>query len=453
MKIPPRSRGAMQVRAARSYLTRRVHVPVQAFIHTEEISGIILFATAVVAIIWSNSPWAGSYFKLWETIVTVDVGVFSISEDLQHWVNDGLMAIFFFVVGLEIKRELVHGELSTPRRAALPVLAALGGMLVPLLIYLLFNAGRDGSMGWGIPMATDIAFALGVLALLGKRIPAQVRVFLLTLATVDDIGAIVAIAIFYTESFSLQALGIALLLLSLIIAMQFSKVHSAPIYVFVGVLFWVAVLKSGIHATIAGVILGLLVRANPRLSSNTFVKSSERLLTRLRNTIVQDNRDRSEVLLGQIEELVRGTEAPLERLERRVHPWVSYVILPLFALANSGLTLSSDIVRDATSSPVTLGIVVGLLVGKFVGVVGAAWISVRLRIASVSTQLTWQYVVGVGLLAGIGFTVSLFITGLAFDDAKLISNAKLGILVASILAGLGGYTFLRRVVPNTFKNV
>lgn len=238
----------MQVRAARSYLTRRLHLPVQVFIHTEEVSGVILFATALLAIIWSNSPWAASYFNLWETIVTVDVGVFSISEDLQHWVNDGLMAIFFFVVGLEIKRELVHGELSDPRRAALPVVAALGGMLVPLLIFLILNVGGDGVRGWGIPMATDIAFALGVLALLGTRIPAQVRVFLLTLASVDDIGAIVVIAVFYTESFSLKALLIALLLLGIIIAMQLSKVRSAPVYVFVGVLFWVAVLKSGIHS-------------------------------------------------------------------------------------------------------------------------------------------------------------------------------------------------------------
>lgn len=448
MKIPPRSRGALEVRAPRSYFTRQVHLPVQAFIHTEEVSGILLFATAVVAIVWSNSPWAASYFNFWETIVTVDVGLLSISEDLQHWVNDGLMAIFFFVVGLEIKRELVHGELSDLRRAALPVAAALGGMLLPLLIFLILNVGGNGVRGWGIPMATDIAFALGVLALLGRQIPTQVRVFLLTLATVDDVGAIVAIAIFYTGSFSLESLIVALLLLGIIIAMQRGEVRSTPVYIFFGVLFWVAVLKSGVHATIAGVILGLLVPANPYFNRDTFVESAEKLLNRFRTTLVQGNQDRSEVLLGKIEELVRGTEAPLERLERRVHPWVSYAILPLFALANSGITLSSDVVSNAASSPVTLGIVLGLLVGKFVGVVGFAWIAVRLQVATLSTQLTWSYIVGVGLLAGIGFTVSLFIAGLAFRDAELVSNAKLGILTASILAGLAGYTFLRRVVAS-----
>ena len=444
MKIPPRSRGALQVRADRSYLTRQLHLPVQTFIHTEEVSGVILFATAVIAIFWSNSPWAESYFNLWETIVTLDLGVLSISEDLQHWVNDGLMVIFFFVVGLEVKRELVHGELSNPRRAALPMIAALGGMLLPLLIFLSLNVGGDGARGWGIPMATDIAFALGVLALLGRRIPVQARVFLLTLATVDDIGAILVIAVFYTESFSFQSLGIALLLLCLIIALQRAKVRSTPIYIFVGVLFWVAVLKSGVHATIAGVILGLLVRANPYFSRSTFVESVESLLNRCRNTIAEGDWDRSEVLLGQIEELVRDTEAPLERLERQVHPWVSYLVLPLFALANSGLTLSADVVRDAVSSPVTLGIVAGLLVGKFLGVVGFTWIAVRLQIASLSSQLTWRHIVGVGLLAGIGFTVSLFITGLAFEDPKLVLDAKLGVFVASIVSGIAGYTFLRR---------
>ena len=448
MKIPPRSRGVLQVRVNRSHFTRRLHVPVQTFIHTEEISGIILFIAAVVAIIWSNSPWAESYFHLWETVITIDVGVLSISEDLHHWVNDGLMAIFFFVVGLEIKRELVHGELSDPRRAVLPVAAALGGMVLPLLIFLIFNANGNGSRGWGIPMATDIAFALGVLALLGKRIPTQAKIFLLTLATVDDLGAILVIAVFYTETFSFPALGIALLLLGILLVIQRSKVNSVPIYIFVGVLFWVAVLKSGVHATIAGVILGLLVPASPQRSHHTFLESAEKLFKRLRHTLVLDNHDKSEVLLGQLEELVLSSEAPLERLERQVHPWVSYLILPLFALANSGLTLSSDVLGNAASSTVTLGIMVGLMVGKFVGVIGFAWIVVRLRLASLSTQMTWQYIVGIGFLAGIGFTVSLFVTGLAFEDAQLISNAKVGILVASIFAGLAGYTFLRRIVPN-----
>lgn len=436
------------MRADSSYLTRRVYLPVQNFIHTEEISGIILFVAAVVAIVWSNSPWAESYFHLWETVFTIGVGPFSISEDLRHWVNDGLMAIFFFVVGMEVKRELVHGELSDPRRAVLPVAAALGGMVVPALLFLSLNFSGDGVRGWGIPMATDIAFALGVLALLGKQIPSSVRVFLLTLATVDDIGAILVIAVFYTENLSFVSLEVALLLLGIVFALQRSQVRSALIYVLIGVLFWVGVLKSGIHATIAGVLLGFLVPAHPNFSRNAFVESAERLLNRCKETIIQGDRDHSEVLLGQLEELVRGTEAPVERLERQFHPWVSYVILPLFALANSGLTLSGDVVRTAVSSPVTLGVMAGLLVGKLVGVLGATWIAIRLQIATPLPQVTWSYLIGIGLLAGIGFTVSLFITGLAFEEAELVSNAKLGIFVASIISGLGGYIYLRKVVAN-----
>jgi NhaA family Na+:H+ antiporter len=421
---------------------------VQDFIHTEEISGIILFVAALVAIVWSNSPWAESYFHFWETVLTIGVGPFSVSEDLQHWVNDGLMAIFFFVVGMEVKRELVHGELSDPRRAVLPVAAALGGMVVPALLFLSFNIGGDGARGWGIPMATDIAFALGVLALLGRQIPSVVRIFLLTLATVDDIGAILVIAIFYTENLSFIALEVSLLLLGIIFALQRSEVRSALVYVLIAVLFWVGVLKSGIHATIAGVFLGFLVPAHPNFSRSTFVESADRLLSRCKETIIQGDRDHSEVLLGQLEELVRGTEAPLERLERQFHPWVSYIVLPLFALANSGITLSSDVIRTAVSSPVTLGVMVGLLVGKLIGVVGASWLAVRLRIATPLPQMTWSYLIGIGLLAGIGFTVSLFITGLAFEEAELVANAKIGIFAASIIAGLGGYIYLRKVVAN-----
>lgn len=449
MKPSPRSRGATEFRAAHSYLTRRVFLPVEDFIHTEEVSGIILFATAVVALLWSNSPWAASYFNLWETTITVDVGLFSISENLQHWVNDGLMAIFFFVVGLEIKRELVHGELSDLRRATLPVAAALGGMVLPALLFLSFNFNGDGVQGWGIPMATDIAFALGVLALLGKRIPAQVRIFLLTLATVDDIGAILVIACFYTESFSLAAVGVALLLLGLILVIQSNRLRNGFVYALICVLFWAAVLKSGVHATVAGVILGLLVPANPYFSHDTFAESAERLLKGFRNTLDQGEQYDSEVLLGRLQELTRDSEAPLERLEQLVHPWVSYLILPLFALANSGITLSIESIGDAASSPVTLGIVAGLLVGKLVGVVGAAWVAVRLGIASLATHMTWLHVIGVGFLAGIGFTVSLFITGLAFEDPASISNAKLGILLASIIAAIAGYTFLRRVATKS----
>jgi NhaA family Na+:H+ antiporter len=443
VSIPPRSRGSVGAQAERSYIARQVILPAQAFIHTQAVSAAVLFAAALTAIIWANSPWKESYFDLWETTIIVDVGLFSIEKDLRHWVNEGLMVFFFFVVTLEIKRELVHGELSDPRRAALPVAAALGGMTLPAAIYLALNAGGDGERGWGIPMATDVAFALGVLALVGKRIPTEVRIFLLALAIVDDIGAIAVIALFYSEAISLEALGIAVLLLGVIIAMSRGGVNSMNPYFVVGALLWVAVLKSGINATITGVVLGTLAPATPYFAERTFADSTDRLVQRFRGAVAEGNEELAETILGQMEELVLGTEAHLERLLRLLQPWTSYAAVPLFALANAGITLSGEAVGDAASSSVTLGVIAGLLAGKLLGIVGFSWIAVRLGLCSLPRGMTWAQMVGVGLIAGIGFTVSLFITDLAFTDSELVSNAKIGIVVASVLAGMVGYVLLR----------
>jgi NhaA family Na+:H+ antiporter len=445
MSVPPRSRGSVGAQAEHSYLARQVLLPIQAFVHTEATAGVILLAAAVGAIIWANSPWDRSYSDLWETTITVDVRLFSISEDLRLWINKGLMAFFFFVVGLEIKRELVHGELGSPRRAALPAVAALGGMVLPALLFLALNAGGDGARGWGIPMAVDIAFALGVLALLGRRVPSEVRIFVLALAIADDIGAILVVAIFYSEGFSLEALGVALLLLGVIVAMNRAGVRGLNAYLLVGALFWVAVFKSGVHATIAGVVLGLLAPASPYFSKRTFAESIGTLVAGFRRAIAQGDEERAEVVLGQLEELTQGTEAPLERLERLFHPLTSYAVLPLFALANAGLDLSGDVFKDAVSSSVTLGIILGLVVGNPLGIVGFSWVAVRLGITSLPAGMRWAHMVGIGLLGGVGFTVSLFITGLAFEDAELISEAKVGILAASVIAGLASYAFLRAV--------
>jgi NhaA family Na+:H+ antiporter len=439
MNVPPRSRGSVTSQAERSYIARQVLLPAQAFIHTQALGGIVLMAAAVAAIVWANSPWDDSYVDLWETTITVDVNIFSIDEGLRHWINDGLMVVFFFVVALEIKRELVLGELSEPRRAALPVTAALGGMIVPAAIYFAFNATGDGQRGWGIPMATDMAFALGVLALLGRRIPVELRIFLLAIAIVDDIAAILVIAVFYTDALSLQALGIAVLLLGVIVAMSRIGVLSMTPYF----LIWVAVLKSGVHATIAGVVLGLLAPASPQFTKQTFAESSQRLSERIRAAEEQGDEETAEAVLGQMEELVLGTEAPLERLERLLQPWTSYVVVPLFALANAGIVLSGDAIRDAVSSPVTQGVMLGLVVGKPVGIVSFSWLAVRFGICSLPKGTTWAQMAGLGLVAGIGFTVSVFITGLAFTDADLVSDAKIGILSASVLAGLAGYAWLR----------
>ncbi len=445
MKVPPRSHGMLTLRAERSFATRRLLLPVQAFIYTQGNSSIVLLAAALAALVWANTPWKSSYSSLWHTTLTVDLAVLAISQDLEHWVNDALMTIFFFVVGLEIKRELVHGELSTVRKAALPVVAAVGGMGVPALLYVALNAGGEGFHGWGIPMATDIAFALGALALLGNRIPAELKVFLLALAVVDDIGAILVIAAFYSEGVSFQALGVAVGLVVLTFVMDRAGVRNVYAYVVVGILLWLAVFKSGVHATIAGVVLGLITPAQPYFSISSFAESAQALLGRFRAAMGRHDEDEVEAVLGEFEELAQGTEAPVERLERIVSPWASYLVLPLFALANAGVELSPGALMEALSSRITHGVVLGLVVGKLVGIVGASWLAVRLGAGSLPGDVRWKHITGVGLIAGIGFTVSLFVTGLAFEDSRAVAEAKTGILGASVLAGLLGYIWLRVV--------
>ena len=443
MRTPPRSRGILKVRAERSFVIRDVILPAQTFFHTPTISGALLFAAAVVAMFWANSPWAQAYERLWSAPMTVDLALLTISQDLRHWVNDGLMTIFFFVIGLEIKREVLDGALSSPRRATLPAMAAVGGMVCPALIYLALNAGGQTAKGWGIPVATDIAFAVGVLALLGSRIPSEVRIFLLALAIVDDIGAILVIALFYSHTFSLPAFAAALGLLAVMLILKRWHLLRPPWLVLCGVLFWVAVLKSGIHATIAGVILGLIASSQPTFKPATFADSVEALLGRFRDALDRHEPERIADTFGQMEALSEGTEAPLDRLERRIHPWSAYLVMPLFALANAGVPISGSMLYEAVTSWMAWGIIVGLVLGKFAGVAGFAWLALRLNLAQLPAQITRRHLLGVGCLAGIGFTMSLFIAGIAFDDAALISIAKLAILVASLLSGVSGYCILR----------
>ncbi|MBP6704852.1 MAG: Na+/H+ antiporter NhaA [Vicinamibacteria bacterium] len=411
----------------------------------------MLLACAVVALLWANSPWSQSYFALRDIPVSFQIGAFSVAMDLQHWINDGLMAIFFFVVALEIKRELISGDLSDKRKAALPVAAALGGMIVPAGLYLALNFGGAGALGWGIPMATDIAFAVAILALLGERVPSQLRIFLLTFAIADDVGSILVIAVYYTAHFSLEAMGLAIGVLGLMLAMRRLGFRSTLAYVLPAVVFWVAMLKSGVHATIAGVILGAITPAKSSGRKSTFVETMRATLPDVRDSLDREESERSEVMIGRIEELARQTESPLERLERMVHPWTSYLVLPLFALVNAGVALSAEFIRQALTSSVTLGVMLGLVVGKVVGVTGFAWLSVRLGWATMPGGVAWPHITGAGLIGGVGFTVSLFITGLAFSDKMLIEEAKVGVLAASLIAALGGYLFLllysRRTQP------
>lgn len=441
MTAPPRTRGSTSVLAEHSPLARRMLLPAQSMIHSQVVRGAVLFAATLVALIWANSPWSPSYFDLRETELSIDFGVVGVSLSFQHWINDGLMTIFFFAVGLEIKREILHGELKGWKKAGLPVLAALGGMVLPALLYLAVTFESDARRGWGIPMATDIAFALGLLALLGDRIPSRLRVFLLALATVDDIGAILVIALFYTDSLSIWALGLAGALLSSVLFMRWVGVRGIQYYAFVGAAFWLALQQAGVHPTIGGVLLGLATPATPWFSYRRFADSAGELLDEFTRQLDRCDVNTAEALLGGIEGLVRETEAPLERLERLLQPWVSFLVLPLFALANAGVELSGESVGDALSSPITHGIVLGLFVGKVIGISAVSWVAVRLGLVALPEDVSWRHIFGAGSVGGIGFTVSLFIAELAFEGIG-DEEAKIGIILASLIAGLTGYLVL-----------
>ena len=426
-----------------SNLVRALRAPIQNFIHTEEVGAVILLLAAASALGLANSPWSDRYFDFWHTYISIDIHVFTLSEDLGHLVNDGLMAVFFFVVGLEIKRELLHGELSTFRRAALPVAAAIGGMAVPALIYFSFNPSGEGAVGWGIPMATDIAFALGVLALLGSRIPSELRVFLLGLAVFDDLGAIAVIAVFYVDTISWTDLGLGVATFAALAVCLRMGVRSSVFYVILCVVMWQFFLKSGVHATLAGVLVAAVVPSEPRIHRRDYAAAVEELLDDFRLAMENGDEDGAETIAEEIERLSRGTEGPMERLEGIIHPWVSFLILPVFALANAGIVFTSETASEAAASSVTLGIAAGLLAGKVVGIMGLTWLAVRLGIGALPSAVTWNHVLGVASLCGMGFTVSLFISGIAFDDPALVDQAKIGVFGASLLAGAAGYLLLR----------
>ncbi|PFG73271.1 Na+/H+ antiporter NhaA [Tepidiforma thermophila] len=426
----------------RRFVVRRFVRPAQRFAAIEASGGIVLLLGALIALAWVNSPWEQSYHDLWETELALDLHLFKIEQHLGHAVNDGLMVLFFFVVGLEIKRELVSGELSSPRRAILPAAAALGGMLGPALIYTAFNIGTETAHGWGIPMATDIAFAVGVLTLLGRRVPAPLKVFLLALAVADDLGGIVVIAVFYTESLSFEALGWAALVLLVILVINRGGVSAIGPYVFLGVLFWAAMLKSGIHATIAGVILAMLTPSRPYYTDEDFDATLERLQTEYALARADGDHDRMQQALAQIEDLASGMESPLDRLEHRLAPWTAFVIVPIFAIANAGVAVSGEMLREAVSSPVTLGVALGLVLGKPIGIFLTSWVCVRLGLAQLPANTSFRQVLGAGMIAGIGFTVALFIAGLSFENPAHLDEAKVGILAASALAGVLGSAYL-----------
>jgi NhaA family Na+:H+ antiporter len=443
MQVPPRSYGSAKTLARRSFVARRLVLPTQRFFHTEGPGGVLLLLSSIASLVLANSPWSHWLSAVLALHLGFEVGPFPIYQgDIRELINDGLMTVFFYIAGLEIKRELLEGRLSSLKRAALPILAALGGMIVPATLYYACNFGKSSAHGWGIPMATDIAFSVGVLILLGDRVPPAARVFLLALAIADDIGAILVIAIFYSHGITWTYLAMAAAVLIVIALMIKGGIRSPNAYFVVSLFFWIAMLKSGVHATLAGVILGAMTPIRPWFSLYSFERSTGKLLRRFRNALSVGDFDRAEALMGQMEELSRGTESQLDRRLRQVHPWSSYLVLPLFALANAGVALNGDSLGRAISSGITWGILLGLVVGKPLGIVGFAWLAVKLRIASPPTGTSWSDLTGVGMVAGIGFTVSLFVASLAFNDPSQVEEAKIGVLVASALAGLVGLAFL-----------
>ena len=414
-------------------LARTIGRPVMRFLSIEAAGGILLMAATVAALIWANSPWSGSYHDFWHTEFHLGIGDLQLEHHghpltLVQLVNDALMAIFFFVVGLEIKREWVTGHLRNRRAALLPAAGALGGMVVPALIYLAFNSSGDASAGWGIPMATDIAFAVGVLSLLGNRISTPLKVFLLTLAIVDDIGAILVIAIFYTSDLAGEWLALAVVTTMVVVLLARFKVWYTPLYVVLGSVLWYAMFRSGVHATIAGVIMGLLAPAGALIHSGEIA------------TIDTESLDADSLREAQFK--MKESVSVAARLEQKLHPITGFIIIPVFALANAGIEISGDSLRNALGSGVTIGVALGLVVGKVVGVSLFTLGAVRMGISALPAGATRRHMVGLSAISGIGFTVSLFVTGLAFDDLVLQDEAKVGILLASIAAALVGVAIL-----------
>jgi len=425
--------GSARGLAGQTLSARRLATPLRDFLATENASAIILFAAAVAALVWANSPWSDSYERLWSTDVEVGFGGSRLSLDLREWVNDGLMALFFFVVGLEIRREFDMGELRERRRIATPVAAAIGGMTVPALIYLAFNLGEPAARGWGVPIGTDTAFALGVLTLVGGAFAGRLRPFLLTLAIVDDIIALLVIALVYTSDLSIRALVVAVLLFGVVLLMRRAGVRHGVAYFVVGLGLWIATLTSGVHATIAGVAMGLLATAAPPSRERLERASALWRLFREEPTPQYARTASRSVAL---------TISPNERLQYLFHPWTSYVIVPLFALANAGIRIDAGALRDAATSPITLGIVFGLVLGKPIGIAAAAWLVSRRGLGGFPLSLPWPPLLGAATIAGIGFTVSLLIADISFEG-RALEDAKLGILAASATASVLSWAAFR----------
>ncbi|MBK8189126.1 MAG: Na+/H+ antiporter NhaA [Vampirovibrionales bacterium] len=433
--------------------------PFQKFFQLSASGAILLLLAALTAFLLANSPLAGGYNQFWNTPISIAFGPFSSAHSLHFWINDGLMAIFFFVVGLEIKRELLVGELSTRKQAMFPIMAAIGGMLLPGLIFSAFNPpGSAYFTGWGIPTVTDIAFAIGVLALLGDRVPLGLKVFLTALAIIDDLGAVLIIALFYSHAIEWHYIILSIALIGVLMLMNRSGARQLLYYAILGVALWYAMLMSGVHPTLAGVLLAFTIPANSKIRADQFcedgVSTFNRIATtcsRIEDCSILSEKDYQESV-QHIETLCEEAQSPLQRLEHSLGPWVTYFIMPVFALANASVSIGSYHLTDALLHPVTLGILLGLIFGKQLGITAFAWLSVRLGWTTLPVGISWAQVYGASCLGGIGFTMSIFITNLAFAEPELISAAKIGILLASLLSGILGCLALWRFLPKRSQN-
>lgn len=436
-------------------LFSRVLTPLENFIRLQTTSSLLLLLCTITALIAANTSISESYLHALHTPIAVSVGEMRFELSAQHWINEALMSFFFLIVGLELKRELLVGELADLRRAAMPVLAAIGGMVVPALLYWYWNPTGIAATGWGIPMATDIAFAIGALSMLKNRVPPALLTFLIALAIVDDIGAVLVIALFYTEKLHTEALMLCTLLTAVLITLNLGGIRRVLPYLLVGVLLWCAMLNSGIHATLAGIVLAFTIPVRPQYNAAYFISEVKRLSQQMMHSW-QDNPDihHNDALRVQLMTLEEGTEraqAPAQRLEHLLHAWVTYGVIPLFALTNAAIPIDFSALTDIAQHPVTLGVTSGLVLGKWLGIVGTSWLALKMGIAAMPKGLTMHHLHGIGLLAGIGFTMSIFVADLAFSSApELLLMAKTGILLASILSGVCGYCWLR-FSSNSYK--
>ena len=433
--------------STRQLVADQILRPTQQFFRKEAASSILLIAATIIALIWVNSDVGETYHRFWHTKISFTFAHFHISKTLLHWVNDGLMSLFFFTVGLEIKREILVGELATPKKALLPVIAALGGMIVPGLIYAAINIGLPTIHGWGIPVATDIAFALGAVAVFGRRLPVGLRIFLAAFAIADDLGAVVIIAIFYTKEIVWSNLIISLFLILGLAVANFFWIRQTLIYAILGLAVWFFVLGSGVHPTIAGVIVSLFVPARGRYDTDNFLQNVKKITEKFE---CEEQSCGYSILLNQehlyavqaLELACHDVETPLQRLMHALHPWVAFVILPLFALGNTGLVFRGIVFSEMVSNPVILGVIFGLVIGKPIGIMLFSYISVKSGMASLPQQVRWSHILGGAMLGGIGFTMSLFLSELSFSDPHIIDYARFAILAGSILSAVFGMSFL-----------